>query len=519
MVFHNGDLRKIRYRGREVLQRVYVAVRDRDWGTVANAISDLEIQEHDDSFEIRYTAENRDQDVHFRWKAVISGSSSGEIAWSMDGIALSSFQKNRIGFCVLHPASECASRGCSVETTQGGIVHGEFPRFVSPHQPFRDIRAITHEIEPGVSAEVRFSGDVFEMEDQRNWTDASFKTYSTPLELPFPALIERGTEVKQTVRLTLKSASGSIVEPASPLRIELLTATVPLPPIGLAGAGAIEFDQDYIRELGRLQLGHLRVDLRLGNVEETLKKAARNARALGVGLECAVPAELAEIAAACARIRPPVLRWLLCGNSVDAARQILGPVSPDAQFALGSDANFTELNRNRPDPDSCDALWFALNPQVHAFDDLSLTENLAGQSSVVESAHQFAGGKPVFVSPVTLKPRGHDPRQRNWFGAAWTLGSVKHLAESGAAGISYFEAVGVMGTPAFELLASVGEFAGGEVILSQSSDPLAVEALVLRKGARALMLLANFTDSAQQVHLPDRIVEVRPAGVTALEPS
>ena len=30
------------------------------------------------------------------------------------------------------------------------------------------------------------AGDVFEMEDQRNWSDASFKTYSRPLALPFP---------------------------------------------------------------------------------------------------------------------------------------------------------------------------------------------------------------------------------------------------------------------------------------------------------------------------------------------
>lgn len=29
-----------------------------------------------------------------------------------------------------------------------------------------------------------FEGDVFEMEDQRNWTDASYKTYCTPWGCP-----------------------------------------------------------------------------------------------------------------------------------------------------------------------------------------------------------------------------------------------------------------------------------------------------------------------------------------------
>ena len=34
-----------------------------------------------------------------------------------------------------------------------------------------------------------FNGETFEMEDQRNWTDASFKTYCTPLSLPYPIKI------------------------------------------------------------------------------------------------------------------------------------------------------------------------------------------------------------------------------------------------------------------------------------------------------------------------------------------
>ena len=44
------------------------------------------------------------------------------------------------------------------------------------------------------------------MEDQRNWTDASFKTYGTPLELPFPVEVVSGTKIVQTVTLTLDGA-------------------------------------------------------------------------------------------------------------------------------------------------------------------------------------------------------------------------------------------------------------------------------------------------------------------------
>ena len=37
-----------------------------------------------------------------------------------------------------------------------------------------------------VELELLFEGDLFEMEDQRNWTDASFKTYCTPAGARLP---------------------------------------------------------------------------------------------------------------------------------------------------------------------------------------------------------------------------------------------------------------------------------------------------------------------------------------------
>ena len=55
---------------------------------------------------------------------------------------------------------------------------------------------------------MRFAGDVFEMEDQRNWTDASYKTYCTPLALPFPVEIPEGARISQSVTLTLIPQSG-----------------------------------------------------------------------------------------------------------------------------------------------------------------------------------------------------------------------------------------------------------------------------------------------------------------------
>src|SRR5262249_55471529 len=143
----------------------------------------------------------------------------------------------RIGLCVLHPIRECAGRTCRVETTDGRVESGAFPASISPHQPFTDLRAIAHEVAPGLWAEVRCEGDAFEMEDHRNWTDASFKPYGPPLRQPYPVEVHEGETVRQCVRLTLQGpiplrASTNRQGPALTLVVSGGTA-IPRPRIGL----------------------------------------------------------------------------------------------------------------------------------------------------------------------------------------------------------------------------------------------------------------------------------------------
>ena len=54
-----GDLRYLKLGGREVIRRIYAAVRDRNWGTVPAVISDFQSQIAADHFHIRYTSTHR----------------------------------------------------------------------------------------------------------------------------------------------------------------------------------------------------------------------------------------------------------------------------------------------------------------------------------------------------------------------------------------------------------------------------------------------------------------------------
>ncbi|MGZ8758359.1 MAG: hypothetical protein ACXWXC_10495, partial [Aeromicrobium sp.] len=53
-----------------------------------------------------------------------------------------------------------------------------------------------------------FTGDELEIEDQRNWADASFKIYSTPLARGFPHRLEAGERLRQSVTVAIQVAGS-----------------------------------------------------------------------------------------------------------------------------------------------------------------------------------------------------------------------------------------------------------------------------------------------------------------------
>ena len=91
-------------------------------------------------------------------------------------------------------------KGVIIGHTNGRKKNLKFPLLISPRQPFTDIRKMKWE-KHGNKFSLDFSGDVFETEDQRNWTDASFKTYCTPLGIPYPVKLKSGEKIIQKVVL------------------------------------------------------------------------------------------------------------------------------------------------------------------------------------------------------------------------------------------------------------------------------------------------------------------------------
>ena len=541
-LYQAGAIRQIRAGEAEILRMIYPAIRDQNWGTVPGTISAEQIEEQEDSFSIRYDCRYSESEIDYFSSVHINGTKDNLLTFSMKGEALSSFQQNRIGLNILHPIRECAGRMCKVSTHKGGEYIAEFPVDISPHQPMKDIRSLAWTVGNDIHAFLKLSGEVFEMEDQRNWTDASYKTYSTPLELPFPVFIEKGKTLDQEVRLKVEVqkihiGNGDENRVILPEKKSLLA----FPALGICKSSETgtlrKKDTELIRGVG---FRHYRVDLHLyqQDWQEIFARDVEEAISMGLTLELGlffsgeVTGPLKELINLVKKYACPVERFLVFTgehlNDADLTETVIPALKnefPGTRVGTGTNANFAELNRNRPDPGLPDFLTYSINPQVHAFDPLSLVENLAGQKDTVLAARVFPGKKPISVSPVTLKSRFHvDRRQPSLFCAGWTLGSFKYLAESGVASITYFETAGRGGIihgdhpplspgefmavrgdiyPVYFLFRELLKFKDYNVWTTESSHPLRFSCLVLEDGTEQILILANHTASIQTIRLPE----------------
>jgi D-apionolactonase len=479
--FDNGQLRYLKVGGVEVLRAVAFLVRDENWGTYTPVISDLMIDQRNDGFSVSFHAACSRPGQEIAYDARIEASTDGTLRFTGTATPKTDFLTARTGFVVLHPLKGVAGAPLTVEHVDGRIVAASFPPLVDPVQPFLNLRALTHEVQPGVKACVRMEGDTFEMEDHRNWTDASFKTYVRPLSRPWPYTLPAGEAVTQSISVTLsgvpRGGSAARAKPGIEVRLGAPSAQR-LPPLGLglpAEEIAPTLDRLDLFKLAAPNLLQCHFDPRRGHGLAELEGYRRLAEASGaaVVLEAvvqsvdAIAVELASLAAVVRRARLKLAAIAVC--PVGDLKSVLPggprPPAPDlaALFAAtraafpgvkvggGMFSFFTELNRKRPPAASLD---FAMNttcPIVHAADDRSVMETLEALPYQIRTARAFLGSTPHRIGPSAIgcrdNPHGatftpnpnnqrvclarNDPRTRALFGAAWTLGYIATLARTG----------------------------------------------------------------------------------------
>jgi len=533
------DLRDIRWHRQEAVRRIYPVFQDRNWTNRPFRIESQHIEEEPDSVSLVATGSGSFDAEPLHWRVEAEIRADG-IDYRFSAEASSAFLRNRLGMCVLHPMTAAGSR-VEIEHVDGEIEDSHFPVQLSPFQPFVEIRTITHELPDGSEASVRLVGDVYEMEDHRNWTDASFKTYCTPISLPFPVEVAAGDRIDHRVEVSFAGGRSTPPVDDDSVRIDVHGSVHALPGLGLCLSHEdLARSDQHLSQLADLRLDHLRVDVDAASPEGVpiVARACEVARNLGCALHlavtCANPSELSAFASMPQQVVSPI-RLVYVFSSTDkvtpdswstSAREALGDSWTHVLLGGGTDLYFTELNREPPDPLAFDVLNFSLNPQVHAFDNRTLIQNTTTQRIVAQDAPRITDPARVSVSPISLRPRFNpnatdpesdvsntdlpsdvDSRQDTYFAANWTAMSVKYLAAADDVDTAtYFEVFGWKGITepdepfpvwqVFSTLAGMSHAYG-----CTSSDPEIVDALIVGDGTNKVALVANWTADEQSIRM------------------
>lgn len=545
-----GGIRTLTWRGVEILRRVAFLIRDTSWGTPTPVLAEPAIEAADDTVVVRWSGNVGVASSTFSFDASVVIEASGRLSFDVTGVPSADLAVNRAGFVLLHPA-DFAGLPVTIRHVDGSSTQASFPTTISPGQPFFDIRSMDYS-PPGSTCNVRCTmhaelpGDPlgrFETEDQRNWGDASFKTYVGSLLKPWPYVLPAGQRFAQQVVVTIGEQNGRRAS-RPPRPATSRPRQMAMPPIGIAVPhGADRLGYSAVEAVAGLGAGWhvVALDLRrqglLPHLASARSLAARANAA--IQLEIVTPgdaspqAELADAAEICAAagLEPravlalpasylksyqPSDRW----PSVDpqawaeAARRAF----PRAKIGGGMLTNFTELNRRQPHGRDLDFISHTTTAIVHAADDQSVMQALEtlphiagsvraiwphlpyrlGPSSIAMRSNPYGDGLAENPGWTRLPLADRDPRLRGLFGAAWTTGFAAGIAGEGLDLVALHASHGLLGlvgehglSPAYHVIAALSAAMDCPHVFIDIAKPLA--ALAWQKEDVIEGLVANLT--------------------------
>lgn len=478
----DGALRGISFCGTEIVRAIDCPIRDPNWGTCSQTGVREELNQTGAAVEYRRSF-NIDGD-QLSGVFTVSSDGAGTLTAGLVLRASRDFTTNRAGFTLLHPIAGVAGHKLTVTHPDGAEEVSRFPETISAAQPVFDIRAMRHRV-GAIDVLIEFSGEIFEMEDQRNWTDASYKTYCRPLRLPMPYVIGAGDTVTQEIRISANAVAQTggkkVISAPEPARWVEAKGGQVCPDILLA-AGRDWIGDDAARSgdfagaqgiVARLEDHETGDEDWVGNLlhqasrhsaicdfEIVIPEGADPARHLAavagnfsaLGLE---PRHVVALPAAYMRSYQPDGDWPQ-GTTPDACARAAEKAFPKALIGVGMLTNFTEVNRCRPKPGAGSYLTFGTTAIVHAADDRSVLETLEALPHLFATARTFIGDRDIRLGLVAIGMRTNpygagvapnpehkrlamamdDPRQHGLFAASFAVAATAIAAAAGCGALA-----------------------------------------------------------------------------------
>jgi hypothetical protein len=487
-------VRNITFKGAQLIDLLYTAIRPWDWSTLVP-------DEHTEDVKVIGTkciitiSDTFASAMVAQTIITLSTTNTFAVEYQLEGLA--EYSVNRWGICFcLHSADWMGSKVNSSGNTYtllqdispqrviDGVTQGLFPAANEMHFVAPDARFI----------KAASTGKVLEAEDQRNWTDNTYKIYSGSLSEPRPFVTSAGSIWKQSVIFEVGAPRSAAVDPAKIVVREIAA----LPSIGLQfNTDPLLSPDDLEKALVLLEIDHLRI-----NVESMTAQKIATTAASGLTLEAALlsanngAALQAEVTQLSQRI-PAGSRLLVQreGREVVEAADLPKNESLNS-YIPGSDAYLVDLHRNKCNFGS--SVSYSMAPTIHSADTETIFKTLYTQRESIEFVQKHIAPQ-VFISPITFSTRGNPEtghsrderikfankdaaaRIRTLEGAAWTLGSIFALASAGAFSGSWHELFGEFGviysqsgatkfSPTFHALSALGAHHAHEITIATSLD-------------------------------------------------
>ncbi len=487
-------VRNVRYKNVQIIDLLYTAIRPWDWSTLdpdqhsedIKVTGDICVITIKDSFAGSLDAQT---------EITISKDNIFTVAYELRGLA--EYSVNRWGICFCLNSADWVG---STVKSQGN--EHQLPAAISPQ---RVVDGVTQGLFPAAhemlfaatdqrSIKVVSTGKVLEAEDQRNWTDNTYKIYSGSLSEPRPFVTSAGSLWRQSVTFEISPPNKQVPDGSKIIVKEIDS----LPSIGL------QFNTDSLLPIDALNnaiflldIDHIRI-----NEESLTAQKINTVSTNGLIVEAALLSS--HSGDKLHRDIEHLNKQIPAGSRILIQREgreivEIGDLPKNqslSSFIPGTDAYLVDLHRNKYQ--FGESISYSMVPTVHSSDVETIFKTLYTQRESIQFAQEFLA-QQVLISPITFSTRGnpetgHARDQRINFanpemalrirtieGAAWTLGSIFALASAGAYSGTWHELFGEFGiiypdgdaikfSPTFHALAALGAHHAHEITIATSLD-------------------------------------------------
>ncbi len=531
MLLTGHGIEHLSFGGAALVPRVFFSVRDRSWGSPAIPMT----------YE-RTGDDGASPDNRIAFHGCVEGYPLLVSGWiePLSQALIVSFRLKvdadvdvtRAGPCVLHYV---LSAGQTITTDLPGEGREvEVGADISSGRLTSGYRVLSYSA-GGTRLTIEFDGGLFEMEDQRNWTDNTFKSYTPPLSEPLPLHLLEGQVLTYSLRFQVETSARTPPLPVSsglPSKLTVrapnpTSASYPLPGIGLAHPGG-PFSPALMSKLGELQpeFMHLLVELGDSHWKRRLRGDLLAVGRLGtkavVTVDCPPKRgrdlrALAEIGAGYVDIaflfdsgRP-----LTSDELAEAGRASFDGTG--IRVGSGTRGHFASLNLTGRVPDAAEVVGVSLAAAAHDDDRRALTTGLGSYGQIFGQVRRMAGDREIYAGPMGWAPtfdswstigfelgvrkawaRGH-PGDRSVFAAAWTVAAIAVLSSLGPKRVCISGAIGSArgshpdSNPVLRAMGLVGRMRGERIKVLRSGDGIA------GLSAAASSVVAVMTDEVVEI--------------------